>query len=246
MTSKQVMLTAWLGLVLGLTGCASDSRAKLEAPYPSRQTWAVAPLRNESGTVQADGLKLADKLAQTLETAKGVEVLPVNRVLAAMEQAQLRRLDSRDDALQVLQMLRADGLVLGTISAYDPYEPPKLGLALELYVPAHRATGPPLDLRELSKAPTAQNTEPKHQVAKQPVSAVSAFYNAADPAVREKMKGYAEGRGSVADREGSARLYRISMDLYSEFVSYAMLERLLKAERSRIEPEKPKENAPAS
>ena len=49
MTSKQVMLTT---LAL-LAGCVDQPGIKpLASPYPGRQVWAVAPLRNESGSLQ--------------------------------------------------------------------------------------------------------------------------------------------------------------------------------------------------
>jgi hypothetical protein len=245
MTSKQVMLTAWCLMGLMLAGCGTSQRDGLISPHPGREVWAVAPLRNESGTGQADGLTLADKLARQLETAEGIEVLPVNRVLAAMEQKQLRAIDSREDAQSIRQALQADGLVLGTITAFDPYEPPKLGLALELYVGRSRA-GWPLNVRQLTKSATGGSREPAEEVTRQPVATVSGFYNAADPAVREQMHGYAEDRGSVEDPAGSPRLYRISMDLYSEFVSYAMLDRLLEAERARVTPSESPTTQPAS
>jgi hypothetical protein len=238
MTTKHGMRIALrvglLALLLALPGCfTAGDEDGLVAPYEGRHVWAVAPLKNESGTRAADGLALADTLAQRLETVEGLEVLPVNRVLKAMDGLGMRRLDTREQAMELLGAIRADGLVVGTITAYEPYEPPKLGLALDLYtsLALHRA---PLDVRELTKAATDPTAEPASDPPTQPVVSVSALYDANEPAVRERLSAYAQRR-SKEERVGAERLYRISIDRYSEFVSHAIVDRLLEAERARLE-----------
>ena len=93
MKSEQAM---WMVVALAVlaVGCQYRGVKKthdLAAPYEERQVWAVAPLRNESGSLYADGLLAADKLAQRLETVIGVDTIPVNRVLAAMQAKGCRR-----------------------------------------------------------------------------------------------------------------------------------------------------------
>ncbi len=65
------------------------------------------------------------------------------------------------------------------------------------------------------------------------MASVSAFLDSADPVVRGKLERYAYGRGSTRDPDSSV-LYRISMDLYSEFATYVMSWRLLRAETQRV------------
>jgi hypothetical protein len=239
MTSKHGKWRAYglglLALVLSVTGCTlTGDDPGLKAPYQGRHVWAVAPLGNESGTMQPDGVKLADKLAQRLETVQGIEVLAVNRVLAAMQQLEMRGVQSREQAMQLLDTLGAEGLVVGTITAYEPYEPAKLGLALDLYTTLGRV-GPPLDVRQLSKAATDPTAKPEGaSPPSQPVASVSAMYDASEPTVRKQIRAYAEARGRSEDETSAVRLYRISMDRYSEFVSHAIVERLLNAERGRL------------
>lgn len=240
MTSKQRVRQAvalgLLGLVALLSACQTTGDG-LRAPYEGRHVWAVAPLRNESGSQAVNSVKLADKLAQRLETVRGIEVLPVNRVLAAMRQLRLRGIASRGQAMKLLTALQADGLVLGNITAYEPYEPPKLGLALELYTTLGRP-GAPLDVRALTKSPTGRSAEPQQRRATQPVSSVSAVFDASEPAVAEMLGNYAAKRANTQAEAGAERLYRISMDRYSEFASYAIVKRLLNAEKARLKRER--------
>ena len=232
MTSEQVMLTVTALLVCGCVQRA-DHAQQMPAMPGEQQVWAVAPLRNESGSLHADGLTLADHLARRLETAPSVDVLPVNRTLAAMKSLSMAAPTSRKDAMKLLTTLGADALVVGTISAYDPYDPPKLALALELYVSRQRSGQPAVDLRELVSAPVDGGEVSRRDIARQPVCVVSAVFDAADPEVDRMLKEYATDRGRPDD-PAAPRLHRISMDLFSKFVSHVMSLRLLEAESRRL------------
>ena len=239
MTSAKVMLT--LFAAVWLAGCSMvtprhEPAPTLLSPYESRRVWAVAPLNNESGSLQVDALAIADRLAQQLENVGDLDVLPVNRVLKAMEAAEMSAVETPGDARRLLRLLAVDGLVIGSITAYDPYDPPKLGLALELFVePRVDRIDGPIDTRRLTRQATGDDVElaPGTVADKAPVSQVSGFFDAADSRVREALQAYAVERGAIDGAESWHR-YRISMTRYSEFVSYAMSWRLLRAEAMRL------------
>lgn len=237
-----LLTAALLSLSVGCNGARTTrSLPELQAPYAERQVWAVAPLRNESGSLQADGAAIADHLARQLENAGRLDVVPVNRVLAAMEALGLAEVASPQQAAELRRVLQVDGLVVGTVSAYEPYDPPKLGLAVELYLdPRGRTSAQGFDLRQLTRAPTDELSVPPTANVRgnEPASVVSGYFDAADPQVRRQLKAYAAPRGIVAaerrDDPEAWRLYRSSMDLYTEFVSYLVSSRLLQAESTRL------------
>lgn len=252
MTSKQVLPTLMLAL-LTLASCKDQPKPgaePLSSPYGGRRVWAVAPLRNESGTLEVDPLRMADHLARHLQNAANLDVLPVNRTLAAMEALKLARVATPGDATLLMDTLGADGLVVGSLTAYDPYDPPKIGMSLALYQNPRVERGSGLDVRKLSRSPT-ELPGPGSVTTRQPVSVVSAHFDAADPLVRQKIQRYAYDRGSSSHRDEQWlenpfdrgdqgwRLYRISTDLYSEFVTYVMSWRLLRAEAQRLAPAPP-------
>jgi hypothetical protein len=242
MTSKQIMLivasTALLAVLFPASGCMQPKRQPhAVAPYETRRVFAVAPLRNESGNRFADGIRLADKLTERLALTRGLDTLPVNRVLAAMEALGLTGIDDKGDALRLREVLGVDGLVVGSITAYDPYEPPKLGLNLELYLDGRTVwEGSGLDTRGLSASPTNPRSElPGGEAGRrQPVTAVSGFFDAADPFVLDLLHGYTAERGPDGTSEMTTRRHLISMDLYSEFVGSLVTGQLLEAERLRL------------
>ncbi|MCE9592327.1 MAG: hypothetical protein K8S99_17610 [Planctomycetes bacterium] len=243
------MLTLALVLAGFLAGCGSGQKRgadPLVSPYPETRVWAVAPLRNESGTLHADGVRIAEHLARQLENAFHIDVLPVNRTLSAMEAMQIRDITTPADARKLLATLGCDALVIGTVTSYDPYDPPKLGMAIELYTSQHYDQTVAINPRNLTSAATPGDPPPPPQPGrvKQPVSTVSAFFDSADPEVRRKLQRYASDRRKDKDDplafirpdDESWHVYRISMDLYSEFVAYVMSWRLLRAETNRLTP----------
>ncbi|MEX2544220.1 MAG: hypothetical protein WD316_03735 [Phycisphaeraceae bacterium] len=232
-----------LGLTTVMAAACNPARheATLIAPYDQRQVWAVVPVRNESGSIEPDSTLIADHLARQLEAADGLSVLAVNRVLGAMRATGLETLGSPADAQQLRRTLGADAIVVATLTAYDSYDPPAVGLALELFTgsdePAHARHH--LNVRDLVQASTDTLSRPEHaqpgaDPGDLPASVVTGHWSGADPAVRRDMQRYARHRGVEQDDPASWRLYRISMDLFTEFVAFAAAERLLEAEAERL------------
>lgn len=253
MTSEQAMLSGIRALgrilapamatvvLLAAGGCDLIPKRKeaarpetLASPYPAPKLWAVAPFRNESGTTLVDGPALADRLTHQLEDVRGVRTLPVNRVIAAMETEGLSEITSQDQALALAEKIGADGLIVGTVTAWDPYEPPKIGAAIQLY---SRSIGPgsaSLDPQRVSRATTSDQL-PGAILPPQPVAQAGGVFDAANGNVRHDLRRYAHGR-APADSPAGWRRYLLSTDLYSEFVSHQLVRQLLGAERQRLQP----------
>ena len=240
MTSEQVRLILTTFVVVAgacLAGCLSrGGDPTAVAPYGTRQVWAVVPLRNESGSGFADSFRIADRLTYEFEQIQGLDVLPVNRVIQAMQAMGLDAVASRDDALRLRETLGVDGLVVGAITAYDPYDPLRLGIALDLYTGTAMAARP-LDIRGLAWAPTGDAVGIQRQTTfstDQPVATVSGVFTTSSPAVRRQLKDYADGRGTSRHPGHHQRLITIDMNLYTEFVSHEIGSQLIWAEWQRL------------
>lgn len=243
MTSEQVRLIMMrvllLAVALGaLVGCETPRfEQRTEAPYAKRQVWAVAPVRNASGSRHANGLQVADELTRTFEQVQGIDALPLNRVLEAMDALRLTAIDSRQDAIHLREALGVDALVVGSITHYDAYDPPKLGLALDLYAwPVERGGGG-LDIRGLSWAPTADKAGIGRDTLyrpDQPVTTVSGYFDASGAGTKQLLDDYAYGRGSTPNALHERRLFTINMNLFQEFASHEVGSQLIWAEWRRL------------
>ncbi|MEO1065604.1 MAG: hypothetical protein AAFZ07_29685, partial [Actinomycetota bacterium] len=184
-----------------------------------------------------DTLKLADQFASHLENAARIDVLPVNRVIAAMEIADIDVVRTKFEAQTLLAELDVDGIVVGTIAAYEPYDPPRLAISIELYTSKPFEREVAQSLRRLSRATTGpQSLGTLPDDTKQPVSVVSASLDAGDPLVREQIQRFAKNRGNPGSQNTDYdwHLYHMSMDRFSEFATYVMSYRLLDAEARRV------------
>lgn len=222
--------------VMAATGCQQpriEQPRVFPSPYPGPKLWAVAPLRNDSGTSLADGINFAEQLSQQIQQVPGIDVLPLNRVIEVMELSEMRGVYTLDDAMKLIDELEVDGLLVGTLTAWDPYEPPVIGVTVQLYSRRSADGGLALDdARRLSAAATENNLTV--QRFEQPLNSTSHHYDAANGAVLRDLKGYATGRVPLESPSG-ARRYLLSMDLYTEFVAHEVMRRLFRAEWDRLQ-----------
>jgi len=249
MTSKQIMLI--LPVVCAALLCCCTAPAPVDrpvSPYAGRRVFAVAPMRNESGSLHADPLRTADRFAAEVARVRGLDTVPVNRVLATMQDLGLAGINTPQDAHRLRERLGVDGLVVGSITAYDPYDPPTLGLAVELYRGDRDAggTGHHPDPRALSRAARLPGDPRDTADAPDfgPTSAIAGHYHAADPEVAALLDAYAVERGPDGTGEMTRRRFTASIDLYTEFVSYQLTARLMDAERLQLR--SPQRRGPAS
>jgi len=104
----------------------------LHNPFPQISKVAVAPFFNASFEPTLDGRKVADAYAAELGEVPGYVVIPVSQVDAAI-QAYGLRLDNEADARQLAQMLQVDAVVVGAVTEYTPWYPPRMTLQVSWF-----------------------------------------------------------------------------------------------------------------
>lgn len=231
----------------GVAGGCSSSRQELMAPetlvspYPAsaEPLWAVAPLRNDSGTSVTDGSGLADALVARLNEVRGLTVLPMNRTLAAMRSLGMVEVATAEDAVALADALGVDAIIAGSLTAYDPYDPPKVGFALGLYRGARAAGAESSRGAGAGGDPKAIQTAARDGQARwsgqssRPLVVVSEHLDAANHGVLMNVKRFAEGRHEP-DAAFGWRRYTASMGHFEEFSAYWAAYRLLQEERLRL------------
>ena len=219
-------------LSASVIGCQEhDQKYNAEAqsflPGQARRVWAVAPAVNLSGQA-TDALLQADDLFEQLQQVHGLTVIPVNRVAEVFTALKITRVQSPEQAALVCEQLGCDGLIVPTITIYDPYDPPKLGAALQLFEKGRIAIPPNVDVHELSRAatppPNATLPPPKDAGFKQSVG----MFDATNGSVLARLAVYADGRHDPAGPLG-AREYLLNMDRYSGFVYHELIQDLLRS-----------------
>lgn len=232
-------------LLIGATlapGCAAKSRERplvppeaVVAPYANSQgevLWAVAPLRNESGTTFVSSGEVTDDVIAAVAEIRGVRVLPLNRTIAAMRALRMASVDTPGQARQLAQALGADAIVVGTITAWDPYNPPVVGLNLAL-MGIQGSTSSGFDPRALVESPTDHGTLGIGLADDRPLALASEHLDARNHQVLADVRSYATGRHDPRDAS-SWEVYLASMPLYSEFAAHYCVARLVQQEWIRL------------
>ncbi len=254
---RTLAMLAPLLVLSGLLGsCASvfsgpefRDPSRIVAPYDAGRELviAVAPLRNESGASGIDELSLTDRLVEGLTQVEGLVGLPVNRSIGAMRSIGIERITTPADAREVAQQLGADGVIVGTITSWDPYDPPRIGLSLVLHArtPAMRA-----DTRDAFFDPLALQRAASDvgltvsEDSDLPVAAFAQVVDASNHEVLMDLKAYAQGRHDPNTAMGW-RIYTKSVMRFAQYVSHRAARSLMDSERRRLAQQRgPSETTP--
>lgn len=216
----------------------------VQSPYTQTHTLAIAPAINLSGSRDFDPLVVSDTLYAEMQQVQNLNVLPLNKTLLAMRRLGVRSIDDVKTAQALAEALGADGLVVPAVTAYDPYNPPTMGMILQLYTPApsSAAAATPVKLPNVRSNPdtvifagdlpnSGQASDPRP--AQQPASQVAAVFNSTNQSVLRELHAFAAGRtqydSALADQK-----YLMDADSYMRFVCHAMMRRLMDVERVRM------------
>jgi hypothetical protein len=230
---RSIRICAATALLAGVVSCATPPKYGQETPLALNTRvhplWAIAPALNLSGE-QVDPLLQADLLYQQLQAVGNVTVVPVNRVVAVYEALGIDKVETEKQAMLVCQQLGCDGLIVPTVTAYDPYNPPKFGVALQLLGRGIAVDQPHIDARLLVRqaTPMATETLPSHP---QFIQVVGVF-DAANGSVHTAVLDYAKGRNDPLGPLG-AKEYFVNMDRYCGFAYHALIVDLVHEVESR-------------
>lgn len=222
-------------------GCQSQYQLQtpvaLQSPFPGERTWAVAPLANESGVSAVEPLVLTDSFVIEIDEANGLRCIPLNRTMLAMRALGLKAIVTDADARALLDTLQVDGLLVGSITAYDPYRPLQLGIAAQLYTldqPTRNLDSPEsifLSMGEGGRRGTGESGSPRSDLA--PSSQFSQVYDGRNHEILRKLDVYARARAAPQSgfRDG---IYLATIEAFSRFVAYDVTAAILAKEASNV------------
>jgi hypothetical protein len=101
-------------------------------PFPQLSRVAVTPFFNHSDEETVNGRQFAMGYFAELQSVPGFEVVPLSVVEEAMIFHQIQ-LNQPGEARRLAQILGVDAVVIGAVTDYYPYYPPRCGLRVEWY-----------------------------------------------------------------------------------------------------------------
>jgi hypothetical protein len=145
-------------------------------PFPQLSRVAVAPFFNHSAEPSVDGRQFALAYAAELQAVPGFEVVPLGIVEAKMQEYRITFGPGKDGAIEarkLAQLLDVDAVVIGAITDYTPYYPPRCGLDVEWYAanpgyhPIPAGYGLPWGTQEEEEIPDALVFEAERALARE-------------------------------------------------------------------------------
>ncbi len=222
---RSPLLPALIGLwaFAGPSACKAAGKEAVESrdAVHGPRTVAVLPFAKEEGVHGADVDGFADIFASEWIKVAGTRVVRPRDMARGLE-----------DALRLARGVKADAFVTVSVTGYDPYEPPRIGLSIQYFRVDARPMGDPEIDRLVQSASWRRGPLPMgRDHAGHWITSFDRVFDAHDGAVRERLAAYAraqEGRDTGFDRE---REFLAVQSRYMQFVSNQVILEILRAGR---------------
>jgi hypothetical protein len=138
-THSRLARAACLGLLAAAlalpAGCISiqPGGEKLFNSLNGIQTVVVAPMMNLCTSSDVDMLEVTNAFASELQQVEGLNVVPLGRVYQYLSANRMATVGSPEEARALAQVFKAQATIVGAVTEYDPYNPPRMGLAVQVY-----------------------------------------------------------------------------------------------------------------
>jgi len=130
------LLLGWLLGALSSAGCSLlpeiSHQPTLHNPFPQLSKIAVVPFFNLSDDPTLDGKAVALAYFNELQSVPGFEVMSVDQVQRAIEEYGLD-FSGPEDARRLAQILEVDAVVIGAVTDYSAWYPPRMSMKVEWY-----------------------------------------------------------------------------------------------------------------
>lgn len=138
-TRSAVSCALMISVCLAANGCAlipdTRTRDSLHNPFPQLKRVAVLPFFNQSDSPHVDGDEVAKAYYAALQSIPGFEVLPVGVTAVQWRSFAARYGEPRTgvDFQRLAQMLDVEAIVVGSVTDFDTYYPPRMALTVNWY-----------------------------------------------------------------------------------------------------------------
>ena len=207
-----------LALVL-IAGC-TPLPAKPE-PLPPITVVAVLPFANQANG-SFDGDEFGNILASELAKIAGVRVVRPSQIRAELQPGET--LTSITDAVRAGRRARADAVMACSITDYDPYDPPKVGVSVQFLRVSVQALGAP-DLDRLMQSASWKRGPLTMDRAGHGIAAFEEIYDAHEGRTRSDLIAYARKQVEGDSAFAHEREFLAVQSRYLQFVSSRVVRR---------------------
>ena len=129
-------LLLFIAMLLGLGGCAAfpevTHKPQFHNPFPQLMRVAVLPFYNQSEEPTLNGDDVALAYHNELQQIRGFEVMPVGTARQLMIASAINP-QTAEDFQKLARFMGVDAVVVGSVTDFSEYYPPRMGLAVNWY-----------------------------------------------------------------------------------------------------------------
>lgn len=225
-------------LMVWLTGCIAfeGGGEKLYNSLAGVQTVVVAPMMNLSTSANVDTVEVTKAFASELEQVEGVNVVPLGRVYQYLSVNNMATVGSPEEARALAQVFKAQATLVGAVTEYDPYDPPRMGLSVQMYAVAGLpAASGSEGFDPVSSARSAVPFPVTDDASGRPRDMVSRVFSGRDLEVKNLAKLYAKRRLSDNSPYGWRR-FLVDQREYQRLCCYGVIREMLGEESRQAQP----------
>lgn len=97
------------------------------------ETVVVAPMMNLSANANVDTIEVTKRFISELQQVGDIDVVPMGRVYQYLADNNMATVGSPEEARALAEVFKAQATIVGAVTEYDPYDPPRMGLAIQVY-----------------------------------------------------------------------------------------------------------------
>jgi len=124
-------------LVLATAGCTAlpeiSHQPQFHNPFPQLTRVAVLPFSNQSAEATVDGRRVGELYRNELQQIPGFEVMPIGVAEVKVRALSAQNYDETFDFQKLAQALDVDAVVIGSVTDFSAYYPPRMGLSVSWY-----------------------------------------------------------------------------------------------------------------
>ncbi len=196
----------------------------------------VAPAMNLSTRPGLDTVQVTKAFISELQQVEGITVVPVGRVYQYLQQQGMATVGSPEEARALAGVFAAQATVVLAVTEYDPYDPPRMGLAMQMYT---TGTSPSPGGADFDPVGASRSAVPFPVTDDQPRprDMISRVFSGRNREVEELAKTYAARRLSD-DSPYGWRLFLVNQREFQRLCSYGIIREMMGHEGRKPQPDR--------
>lgn len=236
-TRPALAVCLWVATSVAVPGCGlikvGPGGEKLYNSLTGVETVVVAPVMNLSTSADLEMLDVTNALASELGQVEGIRVVPLGRVYQYLADNKMRTVGSPEEARALAAAFKAQVAIVAAVTEYDPYDPPRIGLAVQMYSASTLPSpGGTAEFDPVEASRSAVPFEVSDDASKRPRDMIVRVMSGRDADVERLARIYAARRSADADPYGWRR-FIVDQREFQRLCCYAVVREMMGVEGRR-------------